>query len=157
MREWVAKALVNKGVSLGRQGKPDDEIACYDDVVARFGASDEAALREWVAKALVNKGVSLGRQGKPDDEIACYDDVVARFGASDEAALREWVAVALFNKACSFALLKNIAATIAALSAWREFVGAFDCANVRADPDFDGIRLDPAFEAFLQEMGCHQD
>jgi hypothetical protein len=36
-----------------------EEIAVYDDVIARCGAAKEPALREQAAKALHNKGVAL--------------------------------------------------------------------------------------------------
>ncbi len=66
-----------------------DEIAAYDDLLARFGASTELPLQEQVAKALFNKGLRLGALGRSDDEIAAYDDLLARFGASTELPLRE--------------------------------------------------------------------
>jgi len=63
-------ALVNKGISLGYQGKHDEAIACYDRVLAKD--PDDA-------NALVKKGVSLGYQGKHDEAIACYDRVLAKY------------------------------------------------------------------------------
>ena len=56
LREQVAKALFNKGVTLGALGRSEDAIAVYDDLLARFGAATELPLRELVAKALFNKG-----------------------------------------------------------------------------------------------------
>ena len=64
LREQVAKALINKGVSLGKMGKNEEEIRVYDDVVARFGDSTDLALREQVANALINKGITLGQMGR---------------------------------------------------------------------------------------------
>src|SRR5271166_5505501 len=55
-----AKAYFNIGVTLGALGRSADEIAVYDDLLARFGAATELPLREPVAKALLNKGVRLG-------------------------------------------------------------------------------------------------
>ena len=94
----VAKALRNKGISLGQVGNSEEAIRVYDEVVSRFGDSTDLALREQVAKALINKGVSLGKMGKNEEEIRVYDDVVARFGDSTDLALREQVANALINK-----------------------------------------------------------
>ena len=37
LREQVARALVNKGVSSGELGASAAEVAVYDEVVARFG------------------------------------------------------------------------------------------------------------------------
>jgi TolA-binding protein len=52
LREQVAKALVNKGVTLGELGRSEEAAGVYDQVVARFGDAPEPALREQVAKAL---------------------------------------------------------------------------------------------------------
>ena len=51
LREQVAKALFSKGFRLGDLGRSEEEIATYDDLLARFGAATELPLRELVAKA----------------------------------------------------------------------------------------------------------
>jgi hypothetical protein len=61
LREQVARALVNKGVTLGELGRSEEEIGVYEEVVARFGAAAELPLREQVARALGNKGARSGR------------------------------------------------------------------------------------------------
>jgi tetratricopeptide (TPR) repeat protein len=50
-----AVTLFNKGVALGNMGKREEEIQVYDDVVQRFGESQDLTLREQVAKALSYK------------------------------------------------------------------------------------------------------
>ena len=118
MQELVAKALVNKRVRLGTLGRSEDEIAIYDEVLARIGSSEVPALQELVAGALGNKGVVLGTLGRSDDAIAAYDEVLARFGTSDAPALQEQVAKALFNTACAHARAKRVKASIAMLEKW---------------------------------------
>src|SRR5438445_11727229 len=49
LKELVAKALFNKGVRLGELGRTEDEIAVYEDLVARFGIAPQLPLRERVA------------------------------------------------------------------------------------------------------------
>ena len=66
--------------------RSEDELAVYDDVVARLGAATEPALRELVAGALFNKGVALGALEHSEDELAVYDDVVARLGRRDRTS-----------------------------------------------------------------------
>ena len=56
LREEIAKALLNKGISLSKLGRNDEEIAVYNNVLARFSTGTETALRENVARALYNKG-----------------------------------------------------------------------------------------------------
>jgi hypothetical protein len=53
-------ALFNKGVRLGALDRSAEEIAVYDDLLARFGTATELPLREQVANALFNKGATLG-------------------------------------------------------------------------------------------------
>ena len=96
LREQVAKALVDKGVTLGTLGRSEEAIAVYDDLLARFGTATELPLRERVAKALFSKGVTLDELGRSEDAIAVFDDLLARFGTATE--LREQVANALVSK-----------------------------------------------------------
>jgi hypothetical protein len=51
LREQVAGALVNKGVTLGTLERFEEALAVYDDVVARFGDATEPILRQAVAIA----------------------------------------------------------------------------------------------------------
>ena len=84
LREAVARALVNKGVRLGALDRSAEEVAVYDDLLARFGTATELPLREAVAEALVNKGITLGALDRSAEEIAVYDDLLARFGTATE-------------------------------------------------------------------------
>lgn len=154
LQEQAAKSLVCKAITLGQLGRSEDEIAAYDEVLSRFGSSEVPALRERVAVALVNKGGVLGQLGRPEDAIAVFDEVFARFGASPLPALQEMVADALFNKACAFAKLSRVADCISALEQWRDRSGTLDCASIADDSDFDAVRGDPQFIAFLAENGC---
>jgi hypothetical protein len=81
-----------QGFTLGTLDRSADEIAIYDDLLARFGTATELPLREQVARALFNKGVRLGTLDRSAEAIAVYDDLLARFGAATELPLREQVA-----------------------------------------------------------------
>ena len=50
-RAWHAKALVNKGVTLGALGRSEDAVAVYDDLLARFGTATEDELEKIVSAA----------------------------------------------------------------------------------------------------------
>ncbi len=98
LHEQVARAMVNKGFTLGQLGRREEALVVYDSVVSRFGEAPEPALREWVAQALFYKGVTLGELGRSEEALVVYDSVVSRFGEAPEPALREEVARVLFNK-----------------------------------------------------------
>jgi tetratricopeptide (TPR) repeat protein len=119
-RVLVARALVNKGVTLRQLGRPEQEVAAYDEVITRDAGSSEPALREPVAFALVNKGITLGsRLGRPEQALAAYDEVIKRDAESGDPALREPVAKALVNKGCT---LGQLGRPEQALAAFEEVV-----------------------------------
>jgi tetratricopeptide (TPR) repeat protein len=99
LQEAVARALINKGVILGKLGKVQAEGQVYDEVLDRFKAQTSPALLQATAFALFNKGANLGKQGKIEEELAIYDEVRRRFGPCQDPGLQEQVAFALFNKA----------------------------------------------------------
>lgn len=113
----IARALLNKGVTLGRLQRDEAEIACYDTLIARFGEHTEPALQEEVASALFNKGVALGRLQGKEAAIACYDTLISRFGEHPELALQERVASALHNKGTALGQLQCHEAAIACFDA----------------------------------------
>ena len=95
----VAKALFLKGIRHGRRDESEAELAAYDDLVARFGASDTPELQVQVAMALaLTRASRTTGATSPRRQLAAYDDLVARFGASDTPELQVQVAKALVNK-----------------------------------------------------------
>ena len=73
--ELGARALFNKGVTLGLLGRSEEEVAVYDEVDTRYRDDPAPTLRERVARALVNKGYRLGLLGRSEEEVAVYDEV----------------------------------------------------------------------------------
>ncbi|MFB3897561.1 MAG: tetratricopeptide repeat protein, partial [bacterium] len=96
--ERVAKALVNKGVTLGDLKRSEEEIKVYDDLVARFGQAQELAIQEQVAKALFNKGITLGNLKRSEEAIKVADELIARFGHAQEVSIQKLIALSYFNK-----------------------------------------------------------
>ncbi len=94
----LARALVNKGVTLGQLGRNEVAVGVCDEVVKRFGEATELTLREQVARALFNKGVTLGQWGHNEEAVGAFEEVVKRFGEATEPVLREGVGRALVNK-----------------------------------------------------------
>ena len=101
VRAVAADALIHKGISLanlaedaaGDAGNRDigPEIACFDEVVARYGDADEVDLMRAVAEALLHKGETLLETGQTDAGIACLDAVIDGYGSIKDGELRELV------------------------------------------------------------------
>ena len=120
--ELVATALFNKGVTLGRLDRPEEELSAYDEVMSRFGESEAPPLLEEVAKALSNKGMALVELDRPEEALSAYDEVLSRFGESETPVLLELVAKALFCKGMTLVILDR---REQALTACNEVVSQF--------------------------------
>jgi tetratricopeptide (TPR) repeat protein len=59
LRETVANALYDKGLTLEELNRSEEAIAVYDEVVKRYGESSELSLRETVAGSLGNLGFEM--------------------------------------------------------------------------------------------------
>jgi len=79
IRILVAKALLNKGVALGRLRRTQDEEASYQDLIDRFADDPALALRELVAKALHYKAITLTEMNRPQEALPAIEQAVALY------------------------------------------------------------------------------
>lgn len=87
VRAVAADALIYKGLSRGALaadaaqdiGVPDigAEIACYDEVVGRYGAEQSIVLKRAVAEALLRKAEALLEANRGVDAAMCLETLVA--------------------------------------------------------------------------------
>ena len=101
VRAVAADALIHKGMSLGAIAEDaaedtgvreiDAEIACYNEVVARYGAEEPIVLRRAVAEALLHKGETLLEAGRPGDASICLDSLIASYASIDDTEMQEIV------------------------------------------------------------------
>ena len=101
----AAEELFDKAFTLGTLGRNEEEIAVYDDLLARFSHATQFELRRLVARALFNKAFTLGTLGRKEEEIAFYDDLLARFSNENLMSVRQLVANALINKGVTLGTL----------------------------------------------------
>ena len=106
--------LLARSHALENHEQLDQAIAICDEVVQRFGSSDQPELMKRVAWALVGKGFALSHLNRSEEEIAAYDEVVLRFGSSDQFELLEEVAGALVHKGLTLNILNRFEEGIAA-------------------------------------------
>jgi len=77
IQDQVAKAMYNKGVTVGEVKGPEAEIAIYDELEKRYGKSTEPEIQVQVAKAMLKKGVALF-------ELRRYDEARKVFEKADK-------------------------------------------------------------------------
>ncbi len=100
----AAEELFGKALALAKNGRLQDAVAAWDEVVQRFGESDAPMNLEQVSMALVNKGKALLRLGRLEEALAAWNEITQRFGKSRMPALEVPVVNALLGTA--FALNK---------------------------------------------------
>ncbi|HKO62798.1 MAG TPA: tetratricopeptide repeat protein [Pyrinomonadaceae bacterium] len=94
----AARALLNRGITLGVMKKHDEEVAVYEKLIEMFGQSDDSQIRSVVADGLINKGLAFGELDRDQDEVAAYDEVVKLYSDQDDTVSQDHVMKALFNK-----------------------------------------------------------
>jgi tetratricopeptide (TPR) repeat protein len=94
----VAGALFTIADTMSTMGRQDEALPLYDDVVKRFGGSNDQALRPVVAGALFSKSMLLRFKGRTAEALATYDEIIKRFGEASEPHLRNVAAMAKQSK-----------------------------------------------------------
>ena len=114
VQAFEAGRLCDEGIELSNQGRHEDALRVYRDLVSQFGESTVPDAREAVAVALYNSGVTFGSLGRYQEELATYDQVLRRFGGGEERNVLTPVAGSLLNKGGVLRLLKQPEEAIAA-------------------------------------------
>ena len=127
---WLGRCPTRE-IRKGQLGEFAAAIATYEELIARFGASDAPDLQVRVAWALSKKGDTQGQLGEFAAAIATYEELIARFGASDAPDLQVPVAWALSDKGDTQRQLGEFAATIAAYDELIERFGASDALDLQ--------------------------
>ena len=118
----AARVRINEAFWLEDRNRMEEALDVYDEVVSRFGESQDPTVLELVAAALVGKGVALGELSRPEDELAAWNEVVHRFGESDTPVLLQLIATALSNKGATLGALNRLEE---ALATWDEVARRF--------------------------------
>ncbi len=147
LREQVANALNNKGLTLAEMGESEEAIVVCDEVVRQFGESSDLTLRKPVARALNNKGWTLSQMGKYEELVGICDQVVRRFGESVDLTLREQVAIALTNKSW----------TLEQMGKYEKAIGVYDEVLRRFGESADVSLREKVAIALLYKAGCLLD
>ncbi|MEQ1890782.1 MAG: tetratricopeptide repeat protein [Alphaproteobacteria bacterium] len=151
LQEWVARALVSKGVELALSEQLQKAIDVWDKVIQRYGASDASALQEHVANALYNKAASLILLGQYRAGIAACDDIIARYGQDKRPEIRPVMRGAYFYKARAYARMGQTLEAFSALQIMRGAGYPLDYTEIEQNTDFDSIRRHPDFKKFRDE------
>jgi tetratricopeptide (TPR) repeat protein len=101
VRVVAADALIHKGISLGAiaedaaedtgEREIDPEIACYDEVLSRYGMDESVPLKRAVAEALLHKAETLSEVARTAEATQCLDRLIAGYAAIDDPDMQEIV------------------------------------------------------------------
>jgi tetratricopeptide (TPR) repeat protein len=141
-----SKALLNAGVFASQQGRYDEALAQYDEVITILSSATEPSQVVRLATALANKAIVLIWLDRPVDAVAVAEDVVKRFDETADETLEAQVARALNAKANALRRLDPNRA----LAAFDQVIERFEKSS---DPMFDsavGLALLNKSDTLLQ-------
>lgn len=85
LQQYVARALIFKGIALGATGDLEASIALFDDVVRRFQDSEAPGIKYHVTAAMLNKAEMQALFLRPQDALyTCEKAEKERLGILDE-------------------------------------------------------------------------
>ena len=93
-QEQLAIALYNKGFDLDKLHRYEESIAAYNNVITRFGNSQDTKIQEQVAIALLNKGIDLAELHRIGQARAELEELVYRFKDNPDVNIQKIVAAA---------------------------------------------------------------
>ena len=115
LADWLSAVVwFGEALELEDQSQTEEALAIHDEVVRRFGESENPALLEPVAKTLFLKGLTLAGWNRHEEALAIYDEMVRRFGESEIPTVLEPVAQALFLKGLTLVTLNRPEEALAA-------------------------------------------
>lgn len=148
------KVLYNWGLALAKQARTktrDEADTLYQQAAEKF--SESLRLKPDMHEALNSWGLvlmDLARTRAGDEAEKLYEQAVGKFAAA--LRIKPEYPSALYNYACMFALRKQPAEVVASLRRWSQAHAAAQRSKIDADTDFDAVRGDPAFQAFLDTL-----
>src|SRR5262249_13167649 len=86
--ERIPKVILRKSGAWNTPGVHEDQLAAYDEALARLGDPSDADLRLEVATLLGNKAYTLDALGRFEESAATYAELAERFETTDDPALR---------------------------------------------------------------------
>lgn len=98
LRRICAYVSVARGVEFAVLGRSDEQIAVYDDVIARYGESKERDMREIVLRALEEKLLAYREQEDFEATLDVCDDLLDRYGTDSTSYATDAVARTLIRK-----------------------------------------------------------
>lgn len=92
------RALINKAMTLGEFHYEKEEIEIYNNILQKYGDSEDNNIKQIIAAVFVKKGYRLGEMQKQDDAISVYDELFKKYANTTNEAIKENLAIAHTNK-----------------------------------------------------------
>ncbi len=93
-RETVSSALATKVTLLYERERVEEALVTVDELIARFGKSDEVKVREHVAHGLLNKGAMLDMVHRREEAAAAFGALLTHFRTGESDVVDEYLEIA---------------------------------------------------------------
>jgi tetratricopeptide (TPR) repeat protein len=94
----VAWALICLGLTFERLDRPEAALVAYDELAARFGATEHPLTLVRVAWAMYDKALVLVRLKRTEEAIETFDAVISEFADATDRRVRPRVSWSLWKK-----------------------------------------------------------
>jgi tetratricopeptide (TPR) repeat protein len=128
LKNYLAKALIGKGVALWKLGRLSKAIDCYEEaigIIRRLVEEGRVELENDLAMALMNKGIALRNLGHYEESIDCYDKAIKiyrRLVEEGRVELENDLAMVLMNKGNAF---RDLGRLKEAIDCYDEAIGIY--------------------------------
>jgi tetratricopeptide (TPR) repeat protein len=128
------EAWHNRSIALAKLGRTEEAIQSYDRALA-IKRDDHDAWND--------RGIALAELGRTEEAIQSYDRALA---------IKPEYYKPIYNKACCYAIQQQVDLALQNLQQALD-LNLHECLKmVKTDTDFDGIRQDSRFIAFMQKI-----
>lgn len=100
----IAEALYRKGRILIDTERYVESLAASDEVLQRFGDTDDPAVNKFLARSFGNKMLALWRLDRNEDADSAFRSFLQRFDHSTDSDVKVQIARAFYNKGTTVAL-----------------------------------------------------
>jgi len=92
------QTLINIALTQAELSRFEEELVIYDDIIKRFGNTQDEESKELLAEAFLNKGIRLGKiKGREEAAIAVYTNLLKHFIDNTNETINESLSTAMLN------------------------------------------------------------
>src|SRR4051794_12653753 len=137
---------MERALALDREGRHDEELLVYDELIERFGERADPAVRVHVCRAFRAKAITLFDFDRDEEALAVGDELLSRFAGDSDPEIEDRVAWTMSDKAKALVEMGRVDDAISVVD---ELVHRFDSS--------DDLDPEPVTDAMFKKAQALRD